>query len=136
RPIRDQERTEDLPGEDGFVVGGQLGMWLRPFTFANLFFRYAQGLGVYGDLGLPGSTEPARSVASAREIVAALSLNFETRYLGVMAAAYVRGLRDPDVAPLNPRDYVEGALAVRPQIYLARWLHVALEASYQQRSHG
>ena len=136
RPLRDEGRVEALPSETGWVLGGQVGMWLRPYTFANFFFRYAQGIAAFGDLGLPSSSDPPRASNAAREIVGALSLNYETRYLGLMGGAFVRGWRDPDLAALSPRDYVEGAVALRPQLYVAKWFHVALEGSYQQRAYA
>lgn len=135
RPVRDQSRNETLPEDWGYVLGAQIGGWLRPYTFVNLWFRYAGGLAVFGDLGLPSSSPP-RSVANARELVGALSLNYETSRIGVMAGAFLRSYRDPDPGALSVRDYVEGALSVRPQIYLLKWLHVATELSYQQRSYA
>ena len=128
------QRVEQLPSETGYVIGGQIGMWLRPFTFANLFVRYATGIGVFGDLSLPQTLSPPRAASNAREIVGALSLNYETRHIGVMAGAFVRSYRDPDPSALSVRDYVEGALAIRPQVYLTKWFHVAGEVSYQARS--
>jgi maltoporin len=136
RPIPTEQRVEALPSDMGYVIGAQLGGWLRPYTFVNLFFRYATGLGVYGDLTLPQMTQPARSFSHARELVGALSLNYEFSRIGIMGGAYVRGFRDPDAQELNPRDYVEGAVALRPHLYLLKWLHLATELSYQQRNYG
>ena len=39
-----------LPTDNGWVVGLQLGGWLRPYVFANLWLRVAGGLAAYGEL--------------------------------------------------------------------------------------
>jgi hypothetical protein len=133
--VSQDNRTQALPSDYGMVVGAQVGGWLRPYTFFNVFFRHARGLGVYGDLSLPGSTDQSRRSWPANESVLGLSLNYESKYLGVMLGAFGRRFNDPSGVELNPRSYLEGAVAVRPQIYVARWFHIGLEASFQGRAY-
>jgi len=125
--------SERLPGDYGWVAGAQLGGWLRPFVFLNLWFRAAGGLSAYGELGVPTSFNRQRRVTNALELVGALSGNWESRWVGVMFGAYVRRFSDPAPGDFNPLSYTEGALAVRPQVYLSNYFHVALEASYQAK---
>jgi maltoporin len=133
RPIVDQDRVEHLPSDYGWVAGAQLGLWKSPFNFVNLFFRYAGGLAAYGDLTAPQAVDPEKRVAAAREWVAALSANVELHRLGIMSAAYVRQFTDPAPDPFDPRSYLEYDIALRPQVYLTGWLHVATELSIQER---
>ena len=132
---REQDRPQPLPADQGLVVGAQVGGWLRPYTFANLFVRHARGLGVYGDLSLPEATDQTRRSWPASETVAGFSMNVESERIGVMAAGFVRRFSDPSGVALNVRSYSEGVIAVRPQLYLVKWLHVAGELSYQARTY-
>lgn len=136
RLYRDQDRKEKLPSDYGWVVGAQVGGWLRPFTFANLFFRYAGGLAAYGELSTPISVDLSRRTLDARELVFALSLNYETRWVGVMGGGFVRQFEDAAGGPYNPNSYLEGIVAVRPQVYLHQYFHVATELSFQEREYG
>ncbi len=122
-----------LPSDTGWVVGAQLGGWLRPFVFANLWVRAAGGLAAYGELSVPTGLDPTRSVARAREVVIALSANWESRRLGLMAGAYVRRFTDASTASFNPNSYWEGIIALRPHIYWNEFFHSAIELSYQAR---
>ena len=122
-----------LPSDTGWVAGAQLGGWLRPYVFANLWFRAAGGLAAYGELTVPTGLDPTRSVTGAREYVGAMSLNWESRWLGVMGGAYVRRFTDASTSAFNPQSYTEGIIATRPHIYWNEYFHTALELSYQTR---
>jgi maltoporin len=122
-----------LPSDTGWVVGAQLGGWLRPYVFANLWFRAAGGLAAYGELTVPTGLDPTRSVQGAREYVGALSLNWESRYVGIMGGAYVRRFTDASTTAFNPQSYTEGIVATRPHIYWNEYFHTAFELSYQTR---
>jgi maltoporin len=123
--------ADPLPADNGFVVGAQVGGWLRSFVFANVFLRYAGGLGVYGDLGKPSGFDQNRQVAGARELTLAWSGNWEGSHSGVMSAAYFRSFRDASSG--DNSGYTEGALALRPTLYLTKYFHTAFEFSYQLR---
>jgi maltoporin len=122
-----------LPGDVGWVAGLQLGGWLRPYVFLNLWLRAAGGLAAFGELSVPTGIDPTRRVTSAREIVGAMSGNWESRWLGVMFGAYVRRFNDASASDLNPASYTEGILAARPHIYWNQYFHTAVELSYQAR---
>ena len=121
-----------LPQDFGWVVGGQLGGWLRPFVFANVFLRTAGGLAAYGDLGQPYGFDQNLQVTKALDVIAAFSLNWESQALGIMGGGYVHRFRDAGAG--DNRGFDEGALAVRPQVYLNRYVHLAVELSYQLRA--
>jgi maltoporin len=122
-----------LPRDFGWVAGAQLGGWLRPYVFVNLWFRAAGGLAAYGELNVPTGLDATRSVARAREALLALSLNWESRRLGVMGGGYVRRFNDASSASFNPQSYTEGIVAVRPHVYWNEYFHTAVELSYQAR---
>lgn len=133
------ERQATTPGQPpvpladdyGYVVGAQVGGWLRSFVFANLFFRHAGGLAVFGDLGKPTGFNADQRAIDAREYTLALSGNYETRPIGVMAAAYFRHFSDG--SPVDNSGFNEGAVAVRPTVYFGKYFHTAVELSYQVR---
>ena len=131
-----QQRTEKLPADNGWVGGLQLGGWLRPFTFINLWFRAAGGLGALGDLTPQRGFDLQRRTAGTREFLGALSLNYETRWIGVQGAAFIRRYRDASPGSYQRDNYLEGILIARPHIYLSKYFQVATEFSYQQRQYG
>ena len=122
-----------LPDDSGWVVGAQVGGWLRPFVFANLWLRVAGGLAAYGELTVPTHLDPTRKVSSALEVVGAFSGNYESKWLGIQLGAYVRRFNDADPINFNPSSYTEGILAARPHIYWSQYFHTAVEVSYQAR---
>ena len=130
---QNQNVKEPLPSDLGWVAGAQLGGWLREGVFLNLWLRTAGGLAAYGDLGVPTTFDRQHQVTGALEIVGAFNANFESKWVGVMLAGYVRRFRDPSPGAFNPLSYSEGIIAVRPHIYLGRFFHVATELSYQIR---
>lgn len=133
------ERQATTPGQPpvpladdyGYLVGAQLGGWLRSFVFANLFFRHAGGLAVFGDLGKPTGFNADQRSIDAREYTLALSGNYESRAIGLMAAAYFRNFSDG--SPTDNGGFNEGAVAVRPTAYFGKYFHTAIELSYQVR---
>ncbi len=122
-----------LPADLGWVAGAQLGGWLRPYVFLNLWLRVAGGLAAYGELTVPTGLDPTRKVTDAREVVGALSANWESKHVGVMLGAYVRRFNDAGPGPYTPASYTEGIIAVRPHVYLSEYFHTAVELSYQAR---
>jgi hypothetical protein len=125
--------TTVLPRDFGWVGGAQLGGWLREGTFLNLWVRTAGGLAAYGELTVPTSVDRTRSVTDAREFVLALSLNWESKWVGLMAAGYARRFLDTAPGKYNPFSYLEGIIALRPQVYITKYFHTAVELSYQGR---
>ncbi|HRI52917.1 MAG TPA: carbohydrate porin, partial [Pseudomonadota bacterium] len=120
-----------LADDYGYLVGAQLGGWLRSFVFANLFFRHAGGLAVFGDLGKPTGFNADQRAIDAREYTVALSGNYESRAIGLMTAAYFRNFSDG--SPTDNGGFNEGAVAVRPTAYFGKYFHTAIELSYQVR---
>lgn len=128
----DNSRRELLPADDGLVLGGQVGAYTGVRnTFVNLFFRYGQGLGAYGDLAVPFTLSALQTAARARDVVLALAGNWEWNMLGVLAGAYVRYFRDADAALYGRNDLVEGTFVLRPSVWLGEHFGLAVEGSYQ-----
>jgi hypothetical protein len=122
-----------LPDDNGWVAGLQLGGWLREYVFLNLWLRTAGGLAAFGELSVPTHLDPSRKVAGAREVVGALSANWESKWLGIQFGAYVRRFNDPAPGNYNPASYTEGIVAMRPVVYWGNYFHTAIELSYQAR---
>jgi maltoporin len=134
-PVYPEEiASEPLPADHGSVVGGQIGLFGKESpSHLNLFVKRAQGLGAYGEFGVPAETAADGRVAEARALTTALSGNLENETFGLMAGGYLRRFRDPDDQRRDNDDYLEGALALRPLLFLTRHFHQGLEISYQSR---
>ncbi|MCA9521705.1 MAG: carbohydrate porin, partial [Myxococcales bacterium] len=90
--------TESLPRDLGYTIGAQFGIWGygRKGSFTNLFVRYSAGLAAYGELAVPFGLDSQKKTTSAKELMIALSTNYESRWIGVMAGAWVRYFKDAD----------------------------------------
>jgi hypothetical protein len=126
-------RKQPLPEDNGWVAGIQLGGWLRPYVFLNIWFKMAGGLAAFGELTVPTTIDPKRRVSGALEAVGALSANYESKWVGIMLGAYVRRFNDSGPGSFNVNSYTEGIVAVRPHLYFGEYFHTAVELSYQTR---
>ncbi len=127
---------EDLPADDGFVVGAQFGGFTgKRDTHLNLFLRYSRGLASYGEWGSPTSLALDRTTTGAREFLVALGGNWEMGPVGVLLGAYFRTFRNanPD---LDFGDVDEGIFAVRPHVFFGEVGGIAVEASHQVQQRG
>lgn len=122
---------DPLPEDYGYLIGAQLGGWLRSFVFMNLFVRHAGGLAVFSDLGRPYGFDLGRQVIGARDLTVALSGNYEGKHSGLMFGGYFRFFTDASSA--DDSGYSEGALALRPTVYFGKYFHTAFEFSGQIR---
>jgi len=129
---REPDYREELPSDLGWVAGMQLGVWSSS-SFCNLWLRTAGGLAAYGDLAVPFGLGTDKRATDAREVVLALSGNYERGLLGLMAGGYLRYFRDADGVVDDPDDGWEYVLAVRPHLFFHHHLHGVFEASYQGR---
>ncbi len=134
---RSDGTVEGLPEDSGFVVGAQLGGYLSDsHTFANLFFRYARGLGAYDPLGVPFRTGTVVTTGRAEQIRLALSANWEWTEnpdvgVGLQLGAWWQIHHDADPAVWNRGSLSEGAIAIRPHVWFGQVAGVALDLSYQ-----
>ena len=129
---RDDGLLENLPDDTGFVLGAQLGGYLTGSrTFANLFVRYARGLGAYDPLGVPFTEGSVIQTGRAEELRVALSANVEHGVFGVQIGGYFRYFRDADPNVFGRGSLSEGVLDVRPMVWLDRFVGVAVDLSYQ-----
>ncbi|MBX3275559.1 MAG: carbohydrate porin [Sandaracinaceae bacterium] len=122
---------ERLPEDGGWVVGGQFGGYLADQnTFANLFVRYARGLGAYDPLGVPFREGSVIQTGRAEELRIALSANWEHDIFGLMVGAYYRYFRDADPNVFGRGTLTEGSVNVRPMVWLDRYVGVSADLSY------
>ncbi len=127
------DKQEHLPSDQGWLVGAQFGMWNfgQRATHLNLFVRYAQGLAAYGEMAVPWGIAPDRRARRAKDLVFALSGNYEWNRLSVMAGGYLRYFVDADGDKYDWDDGWEYIFSVRPQVWIARHFAQAFELSYQ-----
>jgi len=126
-----------LPSDWGFLVGGQVGFWTgKRDTHLNMFVRYAHGLAAYDMLEVPTTFANDRTTGNSQEFLFALGGNWETDNFGVMGGAYYRYFSDGSEAPTSLQRYSEGAIDVRPAVFLGKYFGVALDASFQARRYA
>ena len=127
---------QPLPGDLGWVIGGQIGLFSgRRDAHLNLFVRYAGGLAAYGDFTTPDQLAPDKTTSGARELVFALGGNYEAGPLGLMVGAYLRSFRNASPA-LDFHDLDEGIVALRPHVFFGELGGLAIEGSYQMQQRG
>ncbi len=119
-----------LPSDSGYVLGAQVGLYRGP-TFVNLFARYAQGLGAYGELSVPVLADGITSSQRAEEFRMAFSANYDGGFWDVMAGGYVRYFRDADPGVYSRNALWEGCIDVRPMVYFGDHFGISVDASYQ-----
>jgi maltoporin len=123
---------ERLPGENGYVLGAQLGGWqVSNRSHLNVFFRYARGLAAFDPLSVPFRPGEAFSTDRAREIQLGLSGNYENGAFGLQLGAYYRNFRSPSPGALDGHRLAEGVVVARPMVWLGQQAGVAAELSYQ-----
>lgn len=128
---------EDLPGDNGAVLGAQVGYFTgKRDTFVNLFVRHATGLAAYGEFGTPQGTADDETVDGARETLVAIAANWEWGPLAVPVGAYFRSFRDASPEPLRFENVDEGIIIARPHFYIGERAGIAVEGSYQQQQRG
>jgi maltoporin len=132
RERTDGGTTEQLPSDSGWVFGVQAGGWMTSMhAHANLFLRYARGLGAYDPLGVPFRVGSVIETGRAEELLAALSLNWEWEMLGLQLGGYVRRFRDADPNLFERGGIAEGTIVARPHVWIGENVGIALEAGYQ-----
>ncbi|WP_266222053.1 carbohydrate porin [Paraliomyxa miuraensis] len=129
-------RFETLPRESGWVVGTQLGMFTgKRSTHLNLVFRAAGGLAAYGEFNAPHQLAPDNSSRGAREYLLAAGGNYEVGPFGLLLGSYWRSFRNASPS-LDFWDLNEGALILRPTVWLGEIAGISVEGSYQAQRRG
>ncbi|MCB9630986.1 MAG: carbohydrate porin [Sandaracinus sp.] len=124
--------TEVLPRDGGYVLGGQIGGWdVGSRAFVNLFFRWSRGLGAYNPLGVPFRVGGVMDSSRAREALLALSANWEHGPFGLQAGAYYRNFRDADPTVFDRNHMAEGAVNLRPHVWIGDHAGLSFDLSYQ-----
>jgi maltoporin len=130
-----EEVRRRLPSDIGWMVGAQFGGWhTESGSFVNLFLRYAGGLAVFGELGMPQTWNPELASRDARQLRFGISANAELGMMGVMLGGYVQQVEAPWRTSFNPDDYTEAVVAIRPVYYITEHLHAGAEVSWQTRA--
>ncbi len=127
---------DDVPSDDGFVIGGQLGAFTgERNTHVNVWARYATGLAAYSDFANPTGLGPNERASAAKELRVALSGNFEFGPVTTMAGGYFRTFRNASPG-LDFEDVDEGIVIARPHVFFLDWLGLAVEGSFQAQQRG
>ncbi len=130
------QRYESLPKDIGFVAGAQLGFFTgKRSTHVNLVFRYAGGLGAYGEFNAPMRLNTELTSKGAHEILGAVSGNYEIGPFGLLGAAYFRSFRNASDA-LDVDDVDEGIVVLRPTVWFGKIAGLSVEGSYQAQRRG
>ena len=128
---------EKLPADFGWLLGAQLTYYTgNRDTFASLFVRHASGLATYDPLSYPLTFNNKKTTSGASENLIAASVNYEKGPLALLAAGYLRFVRDAGDAPSSYQKYDEGIVIARPQFFFTDNVAVAVEGSYQARRYA
>ncbi len=124
---------EELPADRGFVLGAQVGLFgFGEASHLNLFFRFSRGVAAYGEAGVPFGTTGAGTAEGAQEVLGALSLGWQSRWVGLLVGGYLRRFNDADVNRYDTDDFTEGAIVGRLLVFATDHFQQGLELSYQQ----
>lgn len=133
---RETSQYESLPDDIGFVVGTQLGLFTgKRSSHVNLVFRYAGGLAAYGEFNAPVRLSTERTSKGAREILGALSGNYEVGPFGILLGSYLRSFRNASPG-LDVDDLGEGIFIARPTVWFGKIAGLSFEGSYQAQRRG
>ena len=128
------DKDKPLPDDFGWLLGSQLTLFTgKNDTYASLFMRHARGVAAYDPLAVPITFALDRKVTGASETQVALAGNYGHESFSVIGAAYMRFFRDASPAETSTQKYDEGAVVVRPNLFLGERFGVSVEGSYQQR---
>jgi LamB porin len=131
---RGGEVLERLPGDSGYVVGGQLSLFQQNTrNYWHFFLRHGAGLGAYGSLSVPVGLNTAGTAQGASETLAATSFNayFKDR-VGVILGAYYRSFTSARNDEFDAYSTEEMIGALRVNVSILRWLQQGIEISGQQ----
>lgn len=127
---------ETVPRELGWVAGAQLGMFTgKRSTHLNLVFRAAGGLAAYGEFNAPNQLGPDQTSRGAREYLVAAGGNYEVGPFGLLLGSYWRSFRNASPT-LDFWDLTEGAVVLRPTVWLGKIAGISVEGSYQAQRRG
>jgi maltoporin len=124
---------EDLPKDIGSTMGLQLSLWgWAEQSFVHLWFRRSTGLAAYGELAIPkDGLSLDLSTKGAEQYMIAATGNTETKWVGVVAAAYAAYTLDADSEVIDFDDRWEVVGVVRPTFYATRFVALGAELSHQ-----
>ena len=133
---REDESIEELPGDFGWTLGGQLGVWgFAPgASHVNLFLRHSKGLTAYDELDTPMDVSAEKkSYPGASEFVLGLSGNVEHALGGVLVGGYLRRFTDADPNTSDEDDGWEYVIDARPRVRVVHAIEAAVDVSWQVR---
>ena len=126
--------VEDLPGDSGYVIGAQFGIYKgERDTFVNLFARHATDLAAYGEFGTPLPQNDLRTAEGASETLLGMAANVEYGPVAVLAGAYFRSFRSASPEKFDFDNLDEGIFIVRPQVYFTDHFGLGVEGSVQSQ---
>lgn len=133
----DNNQTEILPSDKGFVIGAQAGGWLsKPQGFLNVFVRLATGLAVYDPLSSPMLLGTPTKADNAREWRVGFAQNIESGALGLQLGGYMRGQTGVVDDTFGKTRLLEGSIAARPYYWFHKYAGLSVDASYQAMARG
>ncbi len=129
----DDFNEEKLPADSGYLLGAMASAWgFGPSSHLNLYARFASGLAAYDEMAVPIGVSRAKTTKGARELLFALSSNYEWREkLGVLVGTYLRNFKDADPTVYDRDDTWEVGFATRPAWFVTEHFQLIGELNFQ-----
>ena len=128
----DEDNSIVYPEDFGWSLGAQLGFFgYAKNSFTDIFFKYSGGLAAYGLMSVPWGFDLNYKTKDAREILFAVTSNFEFKWFGAIFGGYVRSFRDSDGNKYDNDDFVEYTFSLRPHFFIHENFYLAFEISHQ-----
>jgi maltoporin len=123
-----------LPGDAGWVFGGQISMFIQNTkNYFHFFVRHGENLGAYNALGIPFALNADGTTSGAKEDMVALSLfTFWWEHLGVVFGGYYRNFQSARNDEFDADSTEELAGTLRVNIAFLRFLQQGIEMSVQR----
>ncbi len=139
---RRNEVTQTLPGDSGWVVGGQASVFIQNTrNYLHLAVRHGENLGAYGSLQIPFGLNADGTTLGAKETLASLSLfTFWWNHLGVVFGGYYRTFQSArnDEFDNDSKDELAGSLRVNVAFlsFLQQSIELSLQRSFPKGING
>lgn len=126
--------TQVLPGDAGWVFGGQLSMFIpNTKNYLHFFVRHGESLGAYNALVVPFGLNIDGTTAGAKEDLVALSIStYFWDHLGVSLGGYYRGFQSARNDEFDASSTEELAATLRVNVAFLKFLEQSVEISLQR----
>jgi maltoporin len=121
---------EHLPADHGFLGGCEVGFHAEQGSFADLFFKYSNGLAAYDVLSVPFGFDTDLTVTKAERMLFGLGGALETPWAGAHFGAFWQRFHDANSIDTR-NDSDQYAAAVRPMAYIGQYFRAGFELAWE-----